>query len=53
MDEDRIKKAVLGAIEKAVDAHELAEIVRAFARGPRPTLPEGPNDRRPRGPSAS
>ncbi|MBN9167136.1 MAG: hypothetical protein J0I07_39775 [Myxococcales bacterium] len=44
MDEDRIKKAVLGAIEKAVDAHELAEIVRAFARGPRPTLPEGPND---------
>lgn len=44
MDEDRIKKAVLGAIEKAVDAHELAEIVRAFARGPRPTLPESPSD---------
>lgn len=44
MDEDRIKKAVLGAIEKAVDAHDLAEIVRAFARGPRPTLPESPNE---------
>jgi len=40
MDDDRIKKAVLGAIEKSVDAHELAEVVRAFARGPRPTLPE-------------
>src|SRR5262245_53775558 len=41
MDEERIKKAVLGAIEKSVDAHELAEVVRAFARGPRPTHPEG------------
>jgi hypothetical protein len=41
MDEDRIKKAVMGAIEKAVDAHDLAEIVRAYARGPRPTHPEG------------
>jgi hypothetical protein len=40
MDEERIKKAVLGAIEKSVDAHELAEVVRAFARGPRPTHPE-------------
>lgn len=40
MDEDRIKKAILGAIDKAVDAHDLAEIVRAFARGPRPTHPE-------------
>ena len=41
MDEDRIKKAVLSAIEKSVDAHELAEVVRAFARGPRPTQPDG------------
>jgi hypothetical protein len=41
MDDDRIKKAVLGAIEKSVDAHELAEVVRAFARGPRPTHPDG------------
>ena len=44
MDEDRIKKAVLAAIEKSVDAHDLAEVVRAFARGPRPTLPETLND---------
>ncbi|MBX3263116.1 MAG: hypothetical protein KF782_25805 [Labilithrix sp.] len=44
MDEERIKKAVLGAIDKAVDAHDLAEIVRAYARSPRPTLPESPND---------
>jgi len=41
MDEEQIKKAVLAALEKSVDAHELAEIVRAFARGPRPTHPEG------------
>ncbi len=40
MDDDRIKKAVLSAIEKSVDAHELAEVVRAFARGPRPTHPD-------------
>ena len=39
MDDERIKRAVITAIEKSVDAHELAEIVRAFARGPRPTLP--------------
>jgi hypothetical protein len=39
MNDDRIKHAVMAAIEKAVDAHELAEIVRAFARGPRPSLP--------------
>ena len=44
MDEERIKKAVLGAIEKSVDAHDLAEIVRAFARGPRPTHPESLED---------
>lgn len=44
MDEDRIKKAVLGAIEKSVDAHDLAEIIRAYARGPRPTHPEGQAD---------
>jgi len=40
MDEERIKKAVLGAIEKSLDAHDLADIVRTFARGPRPTIPE-------------
>jgi hypothetical protein len=44
MDEAGIKKAVLTALEKSLDAHDLAEIVRAFARGPRPTLPESPND---------
>jgi hypothetical protein len=47
MDEDRIKKAVMAAIEKSVDAHELAELVRAFARGPRPTHPESPQDAAP------
>jgi hypothetical protein len=41
MDEERIKKAVLTVLEKSVDAHELAELVRAFARGPRPTHPDG------------
>lgn len=41
MDEDRIKKAIVGVIERSVDAHEIAEVVRAFARGPRPTHPEG------------
>lgn len=40
MDEDRIKSAVLAVIEKSVDAHDIAEIVRSFARGPRPTHPE-------------
>jgi hypothetical protein len=40
MDDDRIKKAVLGVIEKSVDAHDIAEVVRAFARGPRPTHPD-------------
>jgi hypothetical protein len=44
MDDDGIKRAVFTAIEKSVDAHDLAEIVRAFARGPRPSLPESPND---------
>src|SRR4051812_26182465 len=44
MDQDGIKRAVFAAIEKSVDAHDLAEIVRAFARGPRPSLPESPND---------
>src|SRR5688572_7042201 len=39
MDEQSVKKAVLAAIERTVDAHELAEVVRAFARGPRPTIP--------------
>jgi hypothetical protein len=41
MDEERIKKAILTVVEKSLDAHELAEIVRAFARGPRPSLPDG------------
>jgi hypothetical protein len=44
VDDEQIKRAVFGAIDKAVDAHDLAEIVRAFARGPRPSLPESPND---------
>lgn len=44
MDEGAIKRAVLGAIERSVDAHELAEVVRAYARGPRPTHPEGQLD---------
>jgi len=39
MDEQRVKQAVIAAIERTVDAHELAEVVRAFARGPRPTIP--------------
>jgi hypothetical protein len=41
MDDQRIKGAVLAAIERTVDAHELAEVVRALARGPRPTLDDG------------
>lgn len=40
MDDQRIKAAVLDAIARSVDAHEIAEVVRAYARGPRPTLPE-------------
>jgi hypothetical protein len=49
IDEDRIKKAILGVIDKSVDAHDLSEVVRTFARGPRPTHPEGVLD----APSAS
>jgi len=49
IDEERIKKAILGVIEKSVDAHDLTEVVRTFARGPRPTHPEGVLD----APSAS
>lgn len=41
MDEEQIKKAVLAAIARSVDAHDLAEVVRSYARGPRPTHPEG------------
>ncbi|HVJ90560.1 MAG TPA: hypothetical protein VM580_12215 [Labilithrix sp.] len=44
MDDDRIKKAVLGIIERSVDAHDIADVVRALARGPRPTMPESLND---------
>ena len=44
MDEGKIKSAVMAAIEKSVDAHELAEVVRQFARGPRPTIPESMGD---------
>lgn len=44
MDDERIKKAVLGAIEKSIDAHDLAEVVRAFARAPRPTHPDDPGE---------
>lgn len=37
MDEEAIKKALLGVIERGLDAHEVSEIVRSYARGPRPT----------------
>lgn len=47
MDDDRIKKAILGVIERSIDGHELAEIVRAAARGPRPTHPEVPEQKAP------
>ncbi len=47
MDDEKIKNAVLGAIAKSVDAHDLAEVVRAFARGPRPTLPDTLGDSAP------
>lgn len=47
MDEEAIKKAVLGAIEKSVDAHQIADVVRQYARGPRPTHPEIPHDSMP------
>src|SRR5687767_5399561 len=40
MDEHRIKKAVLDVLEKSLDPHDLAEVFRAFARGPRPTYSE-------------
>jgi hypothetical protein len=40
MDDEAIKRAVLGAIERSMDAHELGEVVRAAGRGPRPTYPE-------------
>jgi hypothetical protein len=39
MDERSVKQAIMAALERTVDAHELAEVVRAFARGPRPTIP--------------
>ena len=40
MDDESIKKTVLSAIEKSVNAAEIADVVRSFARGPRPTLPD-------------
>lgn len=40
MDDEAIKKAVLATIEKSINAGELADVVRAYARGPRPTLPD-------------
>ena len=40
MDEQEIKRAVIAAIEKAVSAGELADVVRRFARGPQPTFPD-------------
>ena len=40
MDDEAIKKAVLGAIDRSVSAGELADVVRQLARGPRPTLPD-------------
>lgn len=47
MDEEAIKKAVLAAIERTVDANQLADVVRQYARGPRPTHPEIPSDSMP------
>jgi len=38
MDDESIKKAVMAAIEKSVSAGDVADVVRSFARGPRPTL---------------
>ena len=40
MDDDQIKRAILAAIEKSVDSHDIAEVVRGYARAPRPTHPE-------------
>lgn len=47
MDDDAIKKAVLAAIDRSVSAGDLADVVRQYARGPRPTLPEVPSDSMP------
>lgn len=40
MDDEAIKKAVLATIEKSLNAGELADVVRSYARGPRPTHPD-------------
>lgn len=37
MDDEAIKKAILGVLERGIDAHDLSEVVRMYARGPRPT----------------
>lgn len=47
MDDDQIKKAIVGAIEKSLSATDLSDIVRQYARGPRPTHPELPSDSMP------
>lgn len=40
-DDERIKRDILGVLDRAIDAHDLAEVVRALARAPRPTHAEG------------
>src|SRR5262245_27395321 len=40
MDDDRLKRAVLSVIDRSLDAQAIGEIVREFARGPRPTHPD-------------
>ncbi len=44
LDDERIKRSILAALEKSVDAGELAEVVRQLARAPRPTIPESVAD---------
>lgn len=40
MDDHEIKRAVIAALEKSVPAADLADVVRQYARGPRPTHPD-------------
>ncbi|MBX3230049.1 MAG: hypothetical protein KIT84_25555 [Labilithrix sp.] len=44
MDDQEIKRAVIAALEKSVPASELADVVRQYARGPRPTYPDTGED---------
>jgi hypothetical protein len=47
MDDEAIKRAVMAAIEKSVNAGDLADVIRQYARGPRPTHPDVPADSMP------